>query len=38
MKKSFKEYVEKNPRSDADSRLPDPDQDYYYGSYIKEND
>ena len=37
-RKENKEYVEKNPRSDADSRLPDPDPDYDYGSYIKEND
>jgi hypothetical protein len=37
-RKEYREYVQKNPKDDADSRLPDPDPDYDYGSYIKEND
>lgn len=37
-RKENKEYVEKNPRDDADSRLSDPDPDYDRGSYIKDND
>ena len=37
-RKENKEYVEKNPRDDADSRLPEPEPDYDRGSYIKDND
>ena len=37
-RKEKKEYVEKNPREDADSRAPEPEPDYDKGSYIIEND
>ena len=37
-RKEKKEYAEKNPREDADSRAPEPEPDYDKGSYIIEND
>ena len=37
-RKEYRDYVEKNPYDDAISRTPEPDPDYDYGSYIKDNE
>jgi hypothetical protein len=37
-RKEYRDYVEKNPYEDALSRTPEPDPDYDYSSYIKDNE